>query len=127
MFKRGRGTVSSTLFLVNTVKDKHTLQSIKLYSILLFCLLAFSPASSAISPHPSWLQESLDKVDKLNDKDPSLALEFAQKLLNKHNEQLSTTGKAALFSRLAKYQFYLAADTKSLEYINQYYALLNSC
>ena len=123
MFKRGWGTVSSTLFLVNMVKDKHTLQSIKLHSILLFCLLVFSPASYAIYSHPSWLQESLDKADKLNDKDPSLALEFAQKLLNKHNEQLSPSGKAALFSRLARYQYYLAADTKSLEYINQYYEL----
>ncbi len=73
--------------------------------------------------HPQWLQESLDKADKLNDKNPVLALEFTQDLLANHNDQLSTPGKAALIARLAEYQYYLGHNEKSLKNIELFYTL----
>jgi len=82
-------------------KNNQILQLAKQISIILIFLAAFSSASYAISPHPAWLQESLEKADKLNDKNPVLALEFTQALFNKHNDKLSDNGKAALFARLA--------------------------
>jgi len=104
-------------------KSKHILQLIKRHSIILICLIAFSPVSYAISPHPIWLQESLEKADKLNDKNPSLALKFTQTLLNKPAEPLDDLGKAALYARLAEYNLYLGHLDASQKYIDMHYDL----
>lgn len=115
--------MSHIIFRVNRIKKNHFIHSINLYSIVLLCLLAFSSASHAISPHPVWLQESLDKADKLNDKDPHLALEFAQALLNEPKEPLNILGKAALYSRVAEYNIYLGHLDVSQNYIDKFYEL----
>jgi len=105
------------------LKTKHFLQSISLVGTFLICLISFSSVSYAVSSHPTWLQESLDKVDKLNDKNPHLALEFAQGLLNKPAEPLDDLGKAALYSRIAEYNFYLGHLDVSQNYIDMFYEL----
>ncbi len=86
-------------------------------------LFVISAQCVALTVHPAWLQESLEKADKLNDKNPLLALEFTQNLLNQHHNELTPSAKAALFSRLAEYQFDLADLEKSLQHIEQFYAL----
>ncbi|PKG82516.1 hypothetical protein CXF85_13615 [Colwellia sp. 75C3] len=90
---------------------------------LLVLMLAVSGQSAALTVHPVWLQESLTKADKLNDKNPTLALEFTQDLFNQHQNKLSSSGKAALFYRLAAYQYYLGNITEALKHIDQFYAL----
>jgi len=86
-------------------------------------LFVISTQCVALTVHPAWLQESLEKADKLNDKNPLLALEFTQNILNQHHNELTLSAKAALFSRLAAYQYYLADLDKSLQHIEQFYAL----
>jgi diguanylate cyclase (GGDEF)-like protein len=93
------------------------------FAFLFVFMFAISAQSAALSVHPVWLQESIDKVDDLNDKNPVLAVEFAQALLKKHREKLSSSGKAALFARLAEYHYYLAESKESIKYIELYYAL----
>jgi len=111
------------LLIIKQVRRNHLLQLIKLHSIILICLVSFSPVSYAISPHPTWLQESLDKSDKLNDKDPHLALEFAQTLLNESEESLNDLGKAALYARIAEYNLYLGHLDVSQKFIDSFYNL----
>jgi len=95
------------------------------FTLAFLCAFMFvtSMQCGALTVHPAWLQESLDKADKLNDKNPVLALEFTQKVFNQHHNELTPSAKAALFARLAEYQFYLADLEKSLQHIEQFYAL----
>ncbi len=90
---------------------------------MLVCLISFSPVSYAASSYPIWLQESIDKADKLNDQDPNLALEFTQALLNKPTEPLDDLSKAALYSRIAEYNLYLGHLDVSQSYIDMFYDL----
>jgi diguanylate cyclase (GGDEF)-like protein len=105
------------------IKNTFILQPITLASMVLFFFLAFSPASYAISPHSPWLQEALDKADKLNDIDPNLALDFTQALLNEPAESLNNLSKAALYSRLAEYNLFLGHLEASQNYIDMFYDL----
>jgi len=86
-------------------------------------MFVISTQCAALTVHPTWLQESLDKADKLNDKNPVLALEFTQNVFNQRHNELTPSAKAALFARLAAYQYYLADLEKSLYNIEQFYAL----
>ncbi len=115
--------MTSIIFIVNMIKKHRFLQSVNLCNIILICIMAFSPVSYALSPHPVWLQESLDKADKLNDKNPSLAIEFVDKLLNKPTEPLDNVGKAALYARVAEYRLYLGHIVESQNYIDMFYEL----
>jgi diguanylate cyclase (GGDEF)-like protein len=102
---------------------KTIIQYFTLVNLLLLCTLSFSTTSYAITPHPIWLQESIDKLDDLNDKNPVLAVEFAEILMKEHQGKLSSSGKAALYARLAEYNYFLSDSKESLKYIMQYYAL----
>ncbi|WP_057831922.1 tetratricopeptide repeat-containing diguanylate cyclase [Colwellia sp. TT2012] len=115
--------MTSIIFIVNMIKKNHLLQSINLQKIILICIMAFSPVSYALSPHPVWLQESLKKLDQLNDKNPRLALEFTKTLLNKPTQPLDNIGKAALYARVAEYNYYLGLLDESQHYINMFYGL----
>ncbi|WP_157826773.1 GGDEF domain-containing protein [Colwellia sp. 12G3] len=100
-----------------------TNQSYLTLVFLLVFMFFISVQSFALTVHPAWLQESLAKADKLNDKNPALALEFTQDLFNLHNNKLTSSAKSALISRLAAYQYYLGNIAESLKHIDQFYAL----
>jgi len=108
-------------------KKLPTHPSFKRLNFTLIFLFAFlfviSGQCVALTIHPAWLQESLDKADKLNDRSPTLALEFTQDVFNQHHNELTPSAKAALLARLAAYQYYLADLDKSLQNIKQFYAL----
>jgi diguanylate cyclase (GGDEF)-like protein len=113
--------------MVNSLQSVKTQILIAINTLaLVFSLiltLLFSAYSNAITADPPWFQESLTKADKLNDKDPVLALEFTQNLLNEHNNSLSNSAKSALLARLAEYQYYVGDTKKSLKHIEQFYSL----
>ncbi len=92
-------------------------------SIILVFSLAFGSTSYAASSHPEWLQNALNKADKLNEKDPNLALAFTQELLNTPEKALNNQGKAALYSRIAEYNLYLGNFNVSQSYIDMFYKL----
>ncbi|WP_143085022.1 tetratricopeptide repeat-containing diguanylate cyclase [Pseudoalteromonas denitrificans] len=75
--------------------------------------------TSAIESHPVWLQESLDKADKLNDKNPHLAHEFVKNLKKNHSNKFSDFDFAAIYSRLATYQYYFGNFDESLTLISK--------
>jgi len=109
---------------VNLIKARCSFPLLFLFKLLLLVsLLNFSTLSYALTVHPAWLQQSLDKADKLNDKNPVLALEFAQDILDNPKETLNIQGKAALYSRLAEYHYYLDHLSESQRYIDLFYAL----
>ena len=95
--------------------------NIKRFAILF--ILFISLQALALSNHPVWVQNNLDKVDVMNDKDPSLALEFVQNFLNEKINELSPKAKAAIYSRLAMYHYYLGNIEESLKHVNLFYAL----
>ena len=107
----------TTVFTVNLMKISTLISSVKFYRIILIFTLGFSAVSYAITPHPAWLQESLNKADKLNDRNPILALEFIQALLKKHNNQLSPTAEAAVLARIAEYQYYIGDIEEGLKFV----------
>lgn len=115
--------MTETLLLARLITKLKSLRPLTPYSIILLCIIGYSSASFAIEPHPAWFQEALTKADELNDKNPVLALEFTQNILSEHANKLTDQAKAALFSRLAEYQYYLGNLDKSLTFINRFYAL----
>ena len=121
-----RLAVENISLTFNLAKATRLFRSLPLPKLLLILLLSFTSLSHALTVHPSWLQESLDKADKLNDKNPALALEFTQSILAKPKEVLNSQGKAALFSRMAEYNYFLGHNEESQKYIDLFYSLETS-
>ncbi len=116
--------MNSTFIRANIIRNNNFLQVASItISIILVFLLTFSPVSYAVSSHPEWLQNALEKADKLNEKDPNLALAYSQKLLDTQEKALTNEGKAALYSRIATYNLYLGHFNMSQSYIDMFYKL----
>jgi len=79
--------------------------------LLLLVITSFSTYTQTFSEHPIWFQDVLNEADKLNNKNPVLALEFTQKILTQH-KNLPSIAKAAIFVRLAKYQHILCINNR---------------
>ncbi len=116
--------VVNVLLTFNLIKARPFFQLLLLLKICaLLLLLNYSPFSYALTVHPDWLQQSLDKADQLNDKNPSLALDFTLEILANPKEILNSQGKAALYSRIAEYNYFLDQLEQSQKYIDLFYTL----
>lgn len=111
-----------TFFIYGLLSRASLLKALKKMHFILIITLSVSASCYALSEHPTWLQESLDKADHINLKSPSLALEFTQSIL-KDNQNLSPQAKSTIYMRLAKYHYIIGNIDKSLHYVNQFYAL----
>lgn len=115
--------MTKTLFTGQRTSKNKTWRYLKALCFFIFITLCCSSYSHAFSNHPTWFKEAIDKADQLNNKNPVLALEFTQDILKKNKGILSSPAKAAIYSRLAKYHYYLGNIEESLNRINQFYAL----
>jgi len=89
---------------------------ISMLFLIFFCL---SQMSFATETQAVWLENTFEKIDNLNTKDPALALELAQKTFNEQGENLSNSDKIALLSKMAQHHYFLGQLTQSKTVIDQ--------
>ena len=122
--------VTHSLHRVNNIQStnvapllaRNSFMLVLLLLTLIYCVSSHAE-SITVTADPAWFKTSLAKADKLNDKDPVLALNFTQKLFIEHKHELSVSAKLSLIARLAEYQNYLGNLEVTQQYINQFYAL----
>ena len=105
--------------------NKTHVRSISKILNLVFLLSAvfINFSSMAFDVHPKWLSQELDKVGRLSEKNPSEAIDHANKLLNEQGHNLNDFGKAAIYGKIAEQYYYLGNLTESMEFIHKTNAL----
>lgn len=105
---------------MSMTKKTHVRSLSKILNLVFLFLAVFINFSSlALEVHPKWLSQEIDKVERLSEKNPSEAIEHANKLLNEQADKLNDFGKAAIYGRIAEQYYYLGKLTKSLEFIER--------
>ncbi|MBU2972279.1 GGDEF domain-containing protein [Pseudoalteromonas sp. C2R02] len=107
----------------NNYKKTSLAKLIANISILFITLLCLIHNSFATETHSEWLIKKFKEIDNLNIKDPALALELAQKTLNKHNKNLSDFEKIGLLSKMAQHNYFLGHIKQSKKIIEKANAL----